>query len=316
MDKKPLISIILTTFNRAHLIGVTLDSVIAQTYKNWECLIVDDNSVDSTFNVVCKYLEKDIRFSYILKEKAIKKGLPASRNIGLKKAKGTYIIFFDDDDFIHPMNLELCIHVFKENEVDFCHYAKKPFLDGESPNIENTPLTIKQNITLENIEAIITQKIGLASCTVMWKLECFKENYFNEDLMYAEEWECYSRIISQGYHGVQISNVLYYNRKHIASNTGQFYQKNPIQRRAKKDAVLLVFQNLLSTKLMTENLLLYFMKMSVSFKEFNLFNELFFYKKSNKLEWLHWRCQYLFYSFLEKYNGLKKIIKTFLPKKD
>ena len=59
MSDQPLVSIIIPTYNRAHLIGETLDSVVAQTYLNWECIIVDDGSSDNTDEVVGKYVEKD-----------------------------------------------------------------------------------------------------------------------------------------------------------------------------------------------------------------------------------------------------------------
>lgn len=61
---KPLVSIIIPTYNRAHLIGETLDSVLAQTYINWECIIVDDRSTDDTKEVIDSYLYGDVRFSY------------------------------------------------------------------------------------------------------------------------------------------------------------------------------------------------------------------------------------------------------------
>ena len=64
MIKSPLISIIIPTYNRAHIIGETLDSIIAQTYTNWECIVVDDGSSDNTAEVMAKYIVKDSRFRY------------------------------------------------------------------------------------------------------------------------------------------------------------------------------------------------------------------------------------------------------------
>ena len=64
MKKEPLVSVIIPTYNRAHLIGETLDSVLAQTYQNWECIIVDDGSSDDTDEVIGEYVKKDNRFKY------------------------------------------------------------------------------------------------------------------------------------------------------------------------------------------------------------------------------------------------------------
>ncbi len=64
MAEQPLVSIIIPTYNRAHLIGETLDSVLAQTYTNWECIVVDDGSTDATDELMAKYCAKDARIRY------------------------------------------------------------------------------------------------------------------------------------------------------------------------------------------------------------------------------------------------------------
>jgi glycosyltransferase involved in cell wall biosynthesis len=309
------ISIILTTFNRAHLVIETLNSVVKQSFTNWECIIIDDNSTDKTKEVVLDFIKNDNRFEFVSKPKEIKQGLPASRNIGLKKAKGDYIIFFDDDDYIHPKNLETCMIVFNQKDIDFCHYNKKAYAEGDSPKVQNTVLKINGTISIDNIEDVITNKIGLASCTVMWKSKCFKNNYFNEDLMYAEEWECYSRIISKGFQGVRISNVLYYNRKHLNSNTGQFYSHDFVRRESKKNAILLVLRNLKDTKLLTKRVLVYFVRMSISFKEFNLFEQILNDIGIKKRNRIYWKYKYFLFEIKSTYHSLKKRVKIVVQKK-
>ena len=64
-----MISVVIPTYNRAHLIGETLDSIMAQTYPDWECIIIDDHSTDSTDDIINTYLFKDPRFSYYKKTK-------------------------------------------------------------------------------------------------------------------------------------------------------------------------------------------------------------------------------------------------------
>ena len=97
-----MISVVIPTYNRAHLIGETLDSIMAQTYPDWECIIIDDHSTDSTDDIINTYLFKDPRFSYYKKPKQLPKGPSASRNYGLTKASGDYINWFDSDDLMHP----------------------------------------------------------------------------------------------------------------------------------------------------------------------------------------------------------------------
>lgn len=100
MNPQPLVSIIIPTFNRAHLIGETLDSVLAQTYPNWECIIVDDGSSDNTDEVVGSYVKKDPRFQYHHRPADRPKGANACRNYGFEISKGEYVQWLDSDDLL------------------------------------------------------------------------------------------------------------------------------------------------------------------------------------------------------------------------
>lgn len=264
------VTIIMATYNRAHLIVETLHSIQNQTCEDWECLIIDDHGTDNTLEVITPILDKDFRFKFLKRPENYKKGLPGCRNYGLDLAKGEYVIFFDDDDIVHPENLKISIEVIETNAVDFCHYQKKSF-ENQKPILTSTPITIVKSIVKSDIEKVITQTIGLASCTVLWKKKCFDTIRFNESLLYAEEWECYSKIISDNFKGIIISNILYYNRKHSNSNTAEFYSYNPIQRESYAKAVLLVVQNLKAKQLLSNYLKRYFITLSKEFKEYNLF---------------------------------------------
>jgi GalNAc5-diNAcBac-PP-undecaprenol beta-1,3-glucosyltransferase len=123
----PLVTIIMATYNREHLIEETLSSIQNQSYKNWECLIIDDWATDNTKEVLERLLKFDTRFQYHRRPKKYKKGLPGCRNYGLDLAKGDLVIFFDDDDIVHPQNLELCASVLKSNSYEFCVYNKQSF---------------------------------------------------------------------------------------------------------------------------------------------------------------------------------------------
>ncbi|QNK79103.1 glycosyltransferase family 2 protein [Winogradskyella sp. PAMC22761] len=100
MPNQPLVSIIIPTYNRAHLIGETLDSVMAQTYQNWECTVVDDGSTDDTVQVIQDYCAKDSRFKHYNRPEDRPKGANACRNIGIYNSLGEYLIFLDSDDLL------------------------------------------------------------------------------------------------------------------------------------------------------------------------------------------------------------------------
>jgi glycosyltransferase involved in cell wall biosynthesis len=112
---QPLVSIIIPTYNRAHLIGETLDSVLAQTYTNWECIVVDDDSTDNTNEVLQAYCNKDDRFKYFKRPDQKSKGANACRNYGFELSKGEYIQWFDSDDVMLNDLLSLKINLFLQN---------------------------------------------------------------------------------------------------------------------------------------------------------------------------------------------------------
>ena len=95
-----MISIIIPTFNRGDIIEKTLESIKSQTYKNWECIIVDDHSTDNTQEVVEKYTVADSRFKYMVNER--KKGAQGARNTGLYHTSAEWVFFFDSDNQLHP----------------------------------------------------------------------------------------------------------------------------------------------------------------------------------------------------------------------
>jgi len=104
-DKK--VSIIIPTYNRAHLLGETLDSIISQTYSKWECIIVDDGSSDYTNELMEFYCEKDSRIQYYHRPQERPKGANACRNYGFELSKGLFIQWLDSDDLLAPDKLEV-----------------------------------------------------------------------------------------------------------------------------------------------------------------------------------------------------------------
>ncbi len=297
----------MATYNRAHFIMETLVSVQAQTFLNWECLIIDDGGKDNTREVVASILEQDSRFQFLKRTDRYKKGLPGCRNFGLDIAKGEFVVFFDDDDVIHPDNLKIGIEVVEANTIDFCHYQKMSF-ETERPLIKSNPIAIVQSLNKADIEKIITQEISLASCTVLWKKQCFDSIRFNESLLYAEEWECYSMIIAENFKGIIIDNVLYYNRKHPESNTGEFYRNNSIRRESYVKAVLLVVQNLKEKELLSASLKRYFVTLSKDFTEYNLFNAILNVLDLPTFEKLKWQLFYLSYPMRLPIYKIKKAL--------
>ena len=133
-----LISIIIPTYNRAHLISETLDSILVQTYPNWECIVVDDGSTDTTADVMREYIKKDSRFQYHQRPDNKKKGPNSCRNYGFELSQGECIKWFDSDDIMLPYLLEKQVLSFAKNvEMSVC---KLSYFDLEKK------ISIRENI--------------------------------------------------------------------------------------------------------------------------------------------------------------------------
>ena len=115
--KEELVSIIMPAYNCGDFIGTTLDSVINQSYKNWEVIVVDDCSTDNTADVVQEYIKKDNRIKYHKLEK--NSGAAVARNKAVDLASGKYMAFLDSDDVWFPEKLTKQIGFMEENDYGF-----------------------------------------------------------------------------------------------------------------------------------------------------------------------------------------------------
>ena len=307
--KSPLVSIIMATYNRDHYILDSLQSIQNQSYQFWECIIIDDGSSDNTSSVVSSFIQNDTRFSYQKRSDLYTKGLPGCRNYGLDIAKGEFIIFFDDDDIIHPLNLKLCVEELSNKPWSFCRYHKAIFTNDFNEFFDlQTNYSSFQIIGREHIFDFISYKLPISSCSVMWRAECFQKNRFQEDLMYAEEWELYSRILAQGYSGVSIEKTLYYARKHQNSNTNSFYNNDSIRVQSKARAIILIVETLKKNKLLDSQILKYFIHYSFQYKRYKVFSQILEIAKLPIFQKMYLQCYYTFLPIRIQIFKLKKQI--------
>lgn len=282
------VSIIIPTFNRAYLICETLESILSQTYTDWECIVIDDNSTDNTQEVVSEYLKKDSRFKLFSRPKLSIKGPSACRNFGLEIFEGNYVLFFDDDDILHPLNLELCVFELSKQDISFCRFIREKFYGDFIYQFDYSKTYTTFIIDSKDIERILKNELFCITGSILWKKECFIKHRFVDRLTYAEEWEVYSRIISSSFKGVSINKCLFYGRKHQNAVTATFYGDNFNSKRSYNDAILLVIINLNERKLLSDSLLRYFIQMSLGFKEFGLYENIMktlSFSKGNELKW-------------------------------
>lgn len=108
-----LVSIIIPCYNQAKYLRETLESVCNQIYTNWECIIVDDGSIDDSAKIAATYSNKDLRFIYVYKENG---GVSSARNLGIESAKGKYLQFLDADDVLDSQKIIFSLQEFDKNK--------------------------------------------------------------------------------------------------------------------------------------------------------------------------------------------------------
>ena len=180
----PLISVIIPSYNRAHLINEACNSVLSQTYSNIELIIVDDCSTDKTKELVSSI--KDSRVHYYCLEK--NSGACIARNLGIEKATGDYIAFNDSDDRWHSDKLEKQISFLIENNADVTVCSMDVFDEDSSVKMYTFPDSKKCPEGPVNFEQLLKY-----NCTstqmLLGKTICFKENPFDSNMPRFQDWE-------------------------------------------------------------------------------------------------------------------------------
>lgn len=196
MSKETLISIIIPTFNRGHLILDTLNSVKNQSYKHWECLVVDDGSTDGTESLLQDYILKDNRFKYYDRPNTHRSGGNGARNFGVKQSQGELLVFLDSDDVLSETALENRISRFDFDTMDLLISHTGTFKSdvGDSDRIWNK-VDSKSSTT-----ALINRFIGMDmpwhTTGVTWSKEFFQDSgWWHEELNAWQDWELHSRVL-------------------------------------------------------------------------------------------------------------------------
>lgn len=205
-----LVSIIIPTYDRAHLIGETLDSIINQTYQNWECIIVDDGSTDKSEELINKYIKLDRRFRYFQRPPNRAKGANSCRNLGLENAIGEYVIFFDSDDLMIENHISFKLGGFISNNLDYV-ITRTKFFNSDLDYMESYYRFDRFEITPFNY---ISQKINWLTLDICLKTTLAKKLKFNENLHSGQEYNYFSKLILASSNALFINEVVSLRRYH------------------------------------------------------------------------------------------------------
>ena len=200
----PLISEVIPAYNAGQFIDETLESVLSQTYENWECIIVNDGSTDNTESVAKKWCEKDSRFRLTNKENG---GLSSARNWGIKESKAEYIAFLDADDILTSDSLEVRINVLIEQNVDLVATKLQHFTD-KLPKVsknnarQDVLYYAKEGLTQLMAFNKVTPSTVLCKKSVMDEVGGFTWHKKAEDL------HCWLKVLFAGYKIYRIDETL------------------------------------------------------------------------------------------------------------
>ncbi len=188
--KEHLISVIIPTYNRANYICEAIDSVLAQTYKNVEIIVVDDGSTDNTRDIISQRYNSKV--TYILQNNA---GPSSARNNGIKHSRGDLIAFLDSDDIWLPEKLEKQVELINQSQ-DIGLVSCGLYQIDPNGNIIGNPL-IRRNYKNKSSflkELMIHNIIGGGSSSLI-RRECFERvGFFDEEIWIGEDWNLWLRI--------------------------------------------------------------------------------------------------------------------------
>lgn len=202
---QPLISIIIPCYNQAQYLDECLQSVLDQTYQNWECIIVNDGSPDHTEDVALRWVERDVRFKYFKKENG---GLSSARNFGIEKAAGEWILPLDSDDKIGNNYLKYSSD----------HFSKNPhiiYCCAEYFGIQQGTIIIEEFVDKDLLLH------NFLFCSSFFKKQSWKSiNGYDEKMLEGyEDWEFWINMYSYFGH-LQIFKInyngFYYRKKEIS----------------------------------------------------------------------------------------------------
>ncbi len=189
-----MISIIVPNYNKSNYILKTLQSIENQNYKNWECIVIDDNSNDNSIELIKGFIESNSRFKFIINNKNY--GASYSRNLGINCSKGEYIIFLDADDIISSDCFSNRIKKISANMVlDFAVFPMGTFYEkiGDCKNIWNK---FKGN----HLYRFLSHDLPWGICSVIWRKESLlKLGGFNEDFLRLQDVELHTRALINSY---------------------------------------------------------------------------------------------------------------------
>jgi glycosyltransferase involved in cell wall biosynthesis len=199
MNKETMISVIMPVYNAEKYLDEAIQSILNQTYKNFEFIIINDGSTDKSLEIIRKYKKQDTRIVLISRKN---KGLITSLNEGIEKAEGKYIARMDADDISLPERFTKQVKLMEKENLDICgtHYF---IISEHSHYLSARVVSCKQDFN----KMILARSVPFAHGSVMFKKSFYEKNYLRYGNTKYNKAEDYALWIDFVDHNAKISNV-------------------------------------------------------------------------------------------------------------
>jgi len=208
MKKQKLVSIVLPSYNGEKYLRKSINSILAQTYDNWELILVDDYSEDNTWQIMQEYKNRNTGKIYSVRNRKNLR-LPASLNLGFSKSKGDYLSWTSDDNLYRPNAIEEMVSFLESRpEVDFV-YSDYSLIDENGQEI--------QNITVPTIDELLYRNV-IGSCFLYKRFVMEEVGLYSKEMFLAEDYDYWFRI-NKDFSMSPLHKNLYQYRWHSQSLT-------------------------------------------------------------------------------------------------
>lgn len=219
------ISIIVPVYQVEQYLRRCVESVLAQTFQDFECILVDDGSTDASGRMCDDYARLDPRFSVIHKENG---GLSSARNTAIPQAQGEYLCFLDSDDVLHPHALELMVSALEKTDADLVSAPLQEFSTDEPrfPELGELPVTVMgQEDFIDHLLPENFGRICVTACGKLYRRDIFDTIRYPEGKIY-EDLHVYLNMLLKCSRVVVLDEPLYYYYTNPASITRSNYLKH------------------------------------------------------------------------------------------
>ena len=187
-----LVSVIVPVYNAAKYLPQCLESLLAQTYANFEVICIDDGSTDNSLQILEDYQQKDLRIKFFSKKNG---GPSLTRNYGMKKAKGEYVCFLDSDDFVDSAFLEIMLKEIQDADVVVCSYQDVDANGEFSPDKKELAYTVKRWRAPEYFSK--SKDMGLTVWGKLYRRSILEGYEFDENCFFSEDVLFHSAVFAQ-----------------------------------------------------------------------------------------------------------------------